>query len=313
MQMNVEYENIYSYDKSKLFQTLVDILVNFDLFCKRNHLKYYAFAGTLLGTIRHKGIIPWDDDIDVVMMRDDYNKMLSLVRNSGLDSKYQFLNSDIDQYFPKAFTRLTNIDTTEIPLKDAMYKYNHGCFIDIFPLDYIPEGKMQKFLFFRKTDMLIQLLHIAGRQQSNTGPVGMSKTKALIYAISFPLNRTGILSVRKISARLNKHASRYNNKRSYCKKIGTVVFSSGNSRFIYNINEYLNGFHYRTFENTTICVPDGYDSILKNSYGDYMTPVQQQSEHGDTIINLEVGYKTYIEAHYQELQKLFISTRKLQK
>ena len=306
---NLDKEKLLSYDKGRLFTVLVDILVQFDRFCERNNLQYYAFAGTLLGTIRHNGIIPWDDDIDVVMPREDYNKMLTLASNSGLDLRYQFLNADIDPYFPKAFTRLTNIDTTEIPIKDAMYNYNHGCFIDIFPVDYIPEGKLKRSVYYRLTDLYIQLLHISGRYQSGAGSVGMSRIRSVIYYLSCPLFKSGLLSVKKISEKLNKHASKFIKEKEFCKEIGTVVFSSGNPRFIYKKDDYLGVAIRYPFENTSIPIPEGYDNILRKTYGDYMTPVKQQSEHGDTIIDLDTGYKAYIKTHYKELQELFISAR----
>lgn len=309
MSNNSENEKLFLYDKGRLFSTLVDILIHFDEFCERNNLQYYAFAGTLLGTIRHKGIIPWDDDIDVVMPREDYDKMLSLVSNSGLDLRYQFLNADIDPYFPKSFTRLTNTDTTEIPIKDAMYKYNHGCFIDIFPVDYIPEGKVKRSVYYRITDLYIQLLHVAGRYQSNAGSVGMSRLRRVIYSLSAPLFNSGFLSVKKISAKLNKHASKYIKKKDDCKEIGTIVFSAGNPRFIYKKDDYLGGAVRWPFESTSIYIPKGYDNILRKTYGDYMTPVKQQSEHGNTIVDLDTGYEEYIKAHYKELQELFISAR----
>ena len=299
-------DNQYSYQKEELFNTLTDILQQFINYCRNNNLEYCAFAGTLLGAIRHQGIIPWDDDIDVVMLRKDYDKLLSQIEKAPLiNGKYKFLNTTIDPYFPKGFTRLTNINTTEIPLKDAMYKYNHGCFIDIFPLDDIPDSYILRKIYFIKLNIYLGLLQAIGRYQSEIGTVGLPFKKRLLYYAFLPAFKSQLLTPKKVNDRLNSCASFYSYKIKENKQIGTTVLSVGNPRFIYNKVDYMPEYMLLPFEQIKINVPIAYDNILRTSYVDYMKPVKQPSEHGDTIIDVHTGYTEYINSHFTELQQIF--------
>ena len=113
--------------------------------CEENGIKYSMAYGTMLGAIRHKGYIPWDDDIDVVMLREDYNKICRIIKD---DEEYSIRNRDTDKYCSLTFGKFTkNTVLTEFQNDGIPEKY--GIYIDIFPLDYVPNNKFVKK--FRKT------------------------------------------------------------------------------------------------------------------------------------------------------------------
>ncbi len=299
-------------DRKQLFKTLTDILAHFIEFCETYGLTYFVIAGTLLGTIRHKGIIPWDDDIDVLMMRDDYDKMLEIIRKGNNNTQYQFVNPETDPYFPKAFTRFSNNCTTMIPLKDAMYKYNHGCFIDIFPVDRIPDNKQKRFSFFLRCRLYLFIQLALGRYKSNIGTLGLSLKKRVLYYLAYPLFATNIITPAKLFKEYNKFASQYRESTEDAREIGTVTVSGENPRCIY-LPEYFEETLQMPFENITVNVPKGWDLILRHAYGDYMTPVMQASVHGDSVFDPNIGYKEYIEKNKDFLEKEFvrIKTKKI--
>lgn len=298
----------FNVDRKELFQTLIDVLVHFINFCEEHNLTYYVSGGTLLGTIRHKGFIPWDDDIDIMMMRDDYDKMLELIRKEKIDSQYKFINPETDPYFPKAFTRFANSRTTMIPLKDALYKYNHGCFIDIFPVDRIPDSESARKPYFKRCRLYWDLLLALGRYKSNIGTLGLSSKKKLFYYLLLPVFALQIITPGRLFKSFNRYASQYNNKPETSNEIATVMFSGANPRCIFQPEDFSETIQM-PFESIYVSVPVNYDSILTHAYGDYMTPVKQASEHGDTVYDPNIGYEEYLEQHGAFLKEQFFKKK----
>lgn len=118
------------------------ILVYLDKICRANNLKYTIFYGTLVGLERHQGFIPWDDDIDLVMLRPDYEKLVSIL---ATDSHYQLLSFNNREHFRYPFAKLVDKETTLI--SNQIYNIEDplmGVFVDIFPLDGIPETQKEQ-------------------------------------------------------------------------------------------------------------------------------------------------------------------------
>ena len=102
----MRHSHVYSADEiRKLQNELLSILKEIDQICKRNNIKYFAVGGTLLGAVRHHGFIPWDDDIDIGMLRSDYNKFI-LIAKKELPNNYFVLNFDENNHFPASFTKV---------------------------------------------------------------------------------------------------------------------------------------------------------------------------------------------------------------
>jgi lipopolysaccharide cholinephosphotransferase len=295
-------------NKEALFNVLLSNLGRFDDFCKQYDLKYYAFGGTLLGAVRHKGFIPWDDDIDLCMLRKDYNKLLELIDVVDIEEPYKFLNPLTDRAFHKGFVRFANIKTTEIPIKDAMYDYNQGVFIDVFPIDAVPDDDDLFKKQVKKLKICMKLMRFASRYYSRIKSKGLSGAKKLAYYILCPAFFTGLLNTRKIFLYYDKVCSQFENINT--KRVGEISFAWDDDRFIFERNDFDGIDVDVKFENIVLKAPANFDAILRKSYGDYMTPVKQSSEHGTTIFDANVPYSKYKEEHYKELESLWIKSLK---
>ena len=116
----------------------IDLLAEFDKVCKQYHLHYFVAFGSLLGIIRHKGFIPWDDDLDVSMLREDYDRLIQLKDEFKSPYFLQIPGGDYDYWF--SFAKLRNNNTASVSRTFRYAHFNQGIGIDIFPLDNcIPE------------------------------------------------------------------------------------------------------------------------------------------------------------------------------
>ena len=141
---------VYSQEQlQKMQEVELDLFKAFIEVCEKLQLKYYLLGGTLLGAVRHKGFIPWDDDIDVGMPRKDYEIFIQKAQDL-LPEHYFVQNCYTDGKLPMAFCKIRNSNTTFIETSVKDFKINHGIFIDIFPLDYYPQDKKKKKQFYKK-------------------------------------------------------------------------------------------------------------------------------------------------------------------
>ena len=124
-----------SADMKKVWAAQLDLLERFQEVCHRHGLRFFASGGTLLGAIRHKGYIPWDEDIDIMMMREDYEKLLAIAPQE-FTAPYFFQTAWNDKQYSRGHAQLRNSNTTAVLADEAdrHYPFNQGIFIDIFPL-----------------------------------------------------------------------------------------------------------------------------------------------------------------------------------
>ena len=138
-------------EKLKQLQaTMLEMLKLVDKICRENDIKYSLCSGTLLGAVRHKGFIPWDDDLDIRMTRDNYDKFLAVwekLRPEG----YELQNKENTPRFPQSFTKIRKNNTAFVQHEWEKGLYHTGIFIDVFPLDRIPKGKISKNLFLYRS------------------------------------------------------------------------------------------------------------------------------------------------------------------
>lgn len=182
----------------------MDIFREFVRICDKHGLKYCLIAGTLLGAVRHGGFIPWDDDIDVVMMREDYDRFAELCKTE-LDPQFFYQNSETDPYYFLTYAKLRKNGTSvhEERFKDS--KFHKGAFMDIFPLDNCPKpGLVCHFLF-----NVLAVMNYRGQIDSGEVYVPYEELIGKIgYTVLRLFSPRGLVRLRRILVRLSKAISK---------------------------------------------------------------------------------------------------------
>lgn len=269
----------------KLWAISIDLYLEFSRICDKHGLKYFAYAGTLLGAVRHEGFIPWDDDMDVGMLRNDYERFIKIAP-SELKEPYLLQTPFTEVGYFRTITRLSNTKTTRIPRFFKHSGMSHGMMLDIFPLDDYDEATheldMKEIaLSAKKCSQYLK------RNDTNImTPEHYSSWEK--YMTDEPLAEwTNVQETAK------KHNS--NNADFCCMK---VLTSSENIRCNNPLKkEWFEHTKEVPFEKIKIQIPIGYDGILKTHYGDYMKfpPVNQRvSGHYGLEIDPEKPYTEYL-------------------
>lgn len=270
----------------KYKEKLIDLLIAFDKFCTENNLNYYASGGTAIGVVRHKGFIPWDDDIDVVMPRADYNRMIEL-RNILDPSKY-YIKTLGDEDYIYAFGKFCDAQTTLIEF-DTYPNCIIGAYIDIFPIDEV-ENDIEKLSIKRNTFKKLRdrflITYNANLVKTILFQIKKGKLSVAIDSLCF-----GLLSSESKKKRTRNAYIRYEQEWQLDK--GTYLY---NHSAFYPLEkelltkEWFGEFVYMPFENTKIRMMKGYDQYLSQLFGDYMTPPpvdKQVLQHSHYYLNLK--------------------------
>lgn len=266
-------------DIKKLQSRLLDMAKVFHDFCEEHNLKYYMLGGTMLGAVRHKGFIPWDDDMDFGMMREDYDKMLAL--KDELPQGYSFNDHISDKNFKYGFCKLYDENSTYIEsMLDS--DYVGGIYIDIFPLDNIGNDikkadKLFKKIKFRRK--LRSLVYIKGKRSSLIKNI-VVKTCQAVFKESNKWYEWPYKVIRK-----------YKNKD--CKLI-TNVYGANMERETIEKEVFGKPVLY-DFEDTKFYGVEDYDKYLSKMYGDYMElpPEEKRKKHQISYIDYDLPYKEY--------------------
>lgn len=267
-------------------QILINLFKKFIEICEMHNLRYYCIGGTLLGAIRHQGMIPWDDDIDVLMPREDYDKFLNLNSNEFEGVEIITMHNHPHYYLP--FSKFCDSSTTI--LEYANIPAILGSFIDIFPLDGAqsdPNGLAKDLLHFRRlaNKLFVESKYFGENIKSFFKRLFNLQLRTAYNEIS--------LSISKKSKRNAIIHSLENVMRKY--EYNTSPFV-GNYGGMWGIKEFWNKKHFdsyvlQNFESLQVRVPIGYDAILKKMYGNYMElpPVDKRVSHHN------VAYKNLLE------------------
>lgn len=290
----VRNEYVVTSKMKKVWKKQMELLDNLDRICHKYGIKYFADSGTLIGAIRHKGYIPWDDDIDIVMKRADYNKFLEIAPKEFKKPIFVQTIYNDDGYF-RTHAQMRNSNTTAIleSEKDFNYKFNQGIFIDIFPLDEIPDNALLfKLQVFRLK--VLKFIILFGYQK-NKIESGKKIKNIILKTRIIPIICKWIVKIfgiKKIFKKFEKIASKYNGKGN--KRISYLALSLGMKKNLWNISCFSSVERVK-FENMMIDIPSGYDERLKTEYGDYMVfKKEQPTSHGGIIFDPEKSYIEYL-------------------
>ncbi len=242
--------------------------------CKENNIKYFLGGGTLLGAIRHKGYIPWDDDIDIMIPREDYEKLIELFSvNENSDYKLLCYKNCDDYYYP--FAKIVNKRTKMEELKFNDIK-EMGIYIDVFPIDFLPNNEKKIKQIFKKYDKIYKLVAIQNARCLNK--VTESKIKLFLKKLLLPIVRKP--KVRKmLLKKIDKLAYNY-------KDTDKVACISGRYLEVEIMpKEYISDSILVDFEDMKFTIPVGYDEYLRKHYGDYMKlpPKEKQVAEHETV------------------------------
>ena len=254
--------------------------------CEKNDIKYFLIAGTLIGCIRHQGFIPWDDDIDVGMLRIDFNKFIEACKKD-LNPDEFFLqipeNEENSADYGIARLRLNN---TRIVLESRKnVKCHEGFFVEIFPYDNMPDNKLMAKIYGNGFAVLKRIYALRKGYTSNP--------RTLYAKIAV---RTATLLLKPVkTATLQKWLVNYPKK--YADK-KTVQASLLNEGYAHEHHDYKTLTELTTgiFENETFPIPSDYDKFLTEQYGNYMQlpPLELQVNH-HKIIDIDFGkYEEFI-------------------
>lgn len=226
----------------------LDILKCVDKYCRDNDLRYSLGGGTMLGAIRHKGFIPWDDDIDIMMPRPDYDKFVK-----GFSGYHPDLICGIyetDSSWPYAFCKVYNNKTY---WKEHGYRKGLGVFIDVFPIDGYPSGKYKRKFYILKLEVLKRLLYIKSQNCENWKRV---LSKPFIFFVPFSFLQ------KQIKSMLQRYP--YEKSKFAGASVGAYAEEECYPRYVFD--EYMDV----DFEGIPFMCISKYDIYLKQHYGDYM-------------------------------------------
>lgn len=242
------------------------ILQIFKELCDKHGLRYYLHAGTLLGAVRHRGFIPWDDDIDVCMPREDYDKLISLPLPEG----YYYQDSFSEPEFPFFFAKIRKEGTEVFEPYLEKTRMRKGQYIDVFPLDVCPDGKWTSYLYFKIVGLFNSVYMGKVNPEFSCG-----YTKPYMKLLYRWLSRLPVETIRRRRQRFGLLPSRLCSGKRVC-SVGGVHG--------YPAETFLTAWYHDPveleFEGKFFPAPGNWDALLSNLYGNYMTPPEENNRGG---------------------------------
>lgn len=262
----------------KAWAVQLDLLQELMRVCKENNLRVFADSGTLIGAVREKGFIPWDDDIDVAMLREDYDKLMAL--SAQFKDPFYLQTTSTHPYYINRYAQLHMKGTTAIRTDGKPQRHQQNIFIDIFVIDTMPSSPRAFKRHYAKVRKASQKLKFA-RKITEKMPKSLylwcrEHTKCLSDKHLFEEFENVVRSV-KLDERKAYGAF-------LCQNMTLPI-------------KHLEGYKETVmlpFEHIMIPAPKGYDELLRLEYGDYMKPVQAPTMHGTMLYDADKPYEEYL-------------------
>lgn len=253
---------------------MLKLLKELDRICTKYDISYWLDGGTLLGAIRHGGFIPWDDDIDIGMLRDDYYRFLSIAKNELSDDVF-LQTKETDPDYPMYFTKLRDKYST---FHETMYerrKCHKGIFLDIFPFDYVKHSWWQSHLKLLLHDTNYSTVRRGAYLQRTIGYVMKRFIKYSKIPVYQWLNRI-----------FHAESMEKAEKLAYMMEINEYKLFTKN---------YLFPLKHHVFEGKMFYVPHDYDGYLCEYFGDYMQLPPEEKR-----INHNIGIEPFTPCNHKE-------------
>lgn len=277
-----QYENLEDLKQVQLLCT--QILGELDRVCRKLNIHYVVYGGTAIGAVRHHGFIPWDDDVDVCMARNDYEKFLKEAPKE-IGHEYLIANSRTEPYFPCTFSYMGLSETSFVPEFYKECEYKKPLSIDVFPLDRVPDNRRSYKRQALKTWFWGRLAYLRATSTPYLSFGGIKRGIVLIccrivHALLVKLR----IDMRFIQGKWDLAAQQFDGNSEltmfadYCD--ADPLRWSISERHLFDTIDV-------PFESITVQIPRAYDEILTRGYGDYMTlpPVDQRKNHKPFLLD----------------------------
>ena len=289
-----DYEYIYPGTNISIHdvqQVELELMIEFDRICRKYNIPYQMFGGTLLGAVRHKGFIPWDDDVDIAMLRRDYNRFLE-VAESELDPSMFLQTCFTDPNSIIQFLKIRKNGTIYENKKDVGTDFHKGIWIDIFPFDFIKMDRLSAFIMANKIKFLYAWTTSTMKTRVESG-----KTKFRVIVRRILSKTTKLVKKEKIDRMLLRELTKYKKDTGYVSHLTNRIFKK---RFNNpEKSKYKRTNVQRTSDFLDLCelefcghmffAPRNYDKVLTDTYGDYMKmPPEEERIPLHTAVNIKV-------------------------
>lgn len=263
---------------------LLDNLIAFDQICRQHNLTYYIEAGTLLGAVRHQGFIPWDDDVDVVMPRPDYDRLLAHAAE-WLPAPYELHSGSSQQRYLHPFAKLVDASTTVVERRYVM-----GVYVDIFPIDGMSASPLSQWCHLRRYHFLRKMLYFVCRDPHKHGCGPSAWLTSLVQKC---------YSYQGIHDKIARLQQQYDYR-----QCDLVIDHDFNAKGIMPKN-YLGTPTPITFESHTFMGVEHPHEYLTQCYGDYMTPPppEQIHQHAFEFVDLARPYREWVNGEKSNYEK----------
>lgn len=268
----------------------LEILKYLKEICKKNDLAFFLGGGSCIGAMRHEGFIPWDDDVDVFMPRDDYEKLYENWFIYSKSNKYSLCRSDVNHNYRHAAMTLNDNTTTFINLRTQYENVNQGISIDIIPMDYLADGFFAKI--WQRFNAILFSIFINQRLPDNQGKLLHFLTWLPLKVVRNPKRRYKIW--KKCEDRMTKKS------KPGAKKMVELV-TGFHAIFRPLDADWFKSTIDQKFEDVEMPVPSGFNQYLTLIFGDYMEmpPIaSRKAKHHTAFIDTETPYKEYKGKYY---------------
>lgn len=275
--LNPKYNIQYSYINNQ-YDGKIDRIRNielnalsiFDQICKDNDIKYFLSGGSMLGAVRHKGFIPWDDDVDVAMLRPEYEKFKKAILNMNLN-EYVYQNHAITEGYHFFFDKITNSNTYFATKYSDEYDMLKGISLDIFVFDNVPASAFKQKIHYKKLMLLRKVINVRWKNRPRKGKLYFL-TKLLL-----PILR--LFSLEKLTIKYDSLTRKYESIET-----DYVLPPATDEKFVGGMpTDWFNETIDAQFENINSFIPKGYDGYLKlwygENYNDLLPISQRESSH----------------------------------
>lgn len=274
-----KWREIYTDEQIRHLQEIelntLDIL---DKVCSQIGVSFFAYGGTLLGAVRHKGFIPWDDDLDIAMLRSDYERFIEEADNY-LPKEYVLQTPYNDKRTPYPYLKLRLKGTRYVEYGYHKLKTEQGIYADIYPIDQLPDDDALYYKQFRKYQRLVKLY--AWRQCPYISDSSISFPSLIKIGVKFCLSRLLLLIPQKFLVRkIDVVAKKYNGENT--KRMGNLNYPKPKNLF-----SSILPFEVGEFNGRLIKLPNGWANHLASRYGDYMQlpPEEQRLGHKPYLLD----------------------------